>query len=71
VTACQQSCPTEAIIFGNLNDREALVVRQQSSPRAYSVLEDLNTRPRTKHMALVRNPAREQQSPEAPEHKVY
>lgn len=65
VTACQQACPTEAIIFGNLNDRQAEVVRQQSSQRSYSVLENLNTRPRTKHMALVRNPAEKSDSTQA------
>jgi len=57
VTACQQACPTEAIVFGNLNDPRAAVVGWQRNPRAYKVLEDLNTRPRTVHLAVVRNPA--------------
>ena len=47
VTACQQSCPTEAIVFGNLNDPEAKVTKLQKNARAYSVLDDLNTKPRT------------------------
>jgi len=57
VTACQQACPTEAIVFGNLNDKDAAVTKLHQNPRAYSVLEDLNTRPRTRHLALLRNPA--------------
>ena len=56
LTACQQACPTQAIVFGNLNDAEAEVTQLHKNSRAYSVLEDLNTRPRTKHLALVRNP---------------
>ncbi len=55
VTACQQTCPTNAIIFGDLKDTSAEVVRGQQSPRAYPVLEDLNTRPRTLHLAKLRN----------------
>ena len=54
-TACQQACPTQAITFGNLNDVEAKVTDLQKSPRAYGVLADLNTRPRTKYLALIRN----------------
>jgi Fe-S-cluster-containing dehydrogenase component len=58
VTACQQACPTQAIVFGNLNDAQAQVSKLHQNPRSYSVLdEDLNTRPRTKHMAKLRNPA--------------
>ncbi|HYO08930.1 MAG TPA: TAT-variant-translocated molybdopterin oxidoreductase [Tepidisphaeraceae bacterium] len=57
LTACQQACPTQAIIFGNLNDRAATVTQLHKSPRAYSVLEELNTRPRTQYLAKVRNPA--------------
>jgi molybdopterin-containing oxidoreductase family iron-sulfur binding subunit len=56
ITACQQTCPTQAIVFGNLNDKDALVTKLQMNNRAYSVLEDLNTRPRSKHMARIRNP---------------
>ena len=54
-TACQQACPTQAITFGNLNDRGAKVTNLQKNPRAYGVLADLNTRPRTKYLALIRN----------------
>jgi Fe-S-cluster-containing dehydrogenase component len=56
LTACQQACPTQAIVFGNLNNPDAGVTQLHKNNRAYSVLEELNTRPRTKHLALIRNP---------------
>jgi molybdopterin-containing oxidoreductase family iron-sulfur binding subunit len=56
-TACQQACPTQAIIFGNLMDPNSRVNRLQRDVRAYSVLqEELNTRPRTRYLAKVSNP---------------
>ncbi len=56
LTACQQTCPTQAIVFGNLNDPEARVSKLQKSQRSYSLLADLDTRPRTQYLAKVRNP---------------
>ncbi len=56
VTACQQSCPTQAIIFGDRNDPESAVSKRKSAPIDYVLLEELNTRPRTSYSALVRNP---------------
>jgi MoCo/4Fe-4S cofactor protein with predicted Tat translocation signal len=56
VTACQQSCPTQAIIFGNRNDHASAVARRKASPLDYVLLEELNTRPRTSYAALIRNP---------------
>jgi len=56
VTACQSACPTEAIVFGNINDKGSRVAQMKSSPRNYSILAELNAKPRTTYLALVRNP---------------
>lgn len=55
VTACQQACPTQAIQFGDLNDHDAQVTRQHHDRRAYSMLEELNIKPRTRYLARIRN----------------
>jgi molybdopterin-containing oxidoreductase family iron-sulfur binding subunit len=55
-TACQSACPTEAIIFGDLNDPNARVTKLQEQQRSYSLLAELNTRPRTKYLSVLRNP---------------
>jgi molybdopterin-containing oxidoreductase family iron-sulfur binding subunit len=56
VTACQQSCPTQAIIFGDRNNRDSAVAKRKNTPLDYVLLEELNTRPRTSYSALIRNP---------------
>lgn len=55
-TACQTVCPTEAIIFGDINDKESRVAKLKTEPRNYEVLADLNTRPRASYLAAIKNP---------------
>jgi molybdopterin-containing oxidoreductase family iron-sulfur binding subunit len=55
-TACQQACPTQAIVFGDLADGDSHVHALTRDPLNYSMLGGLNTRPRTTYLAAVRNP---------------
>jgi molybdopterin-containing oxidoreductase family iron-sulfur binding subunit len=55
-TACQQACPTEAIVFGDLADAKSRVSRLHADRRTYDLLPELYTRPRNKFLARVRNP---------------
>ncbi|RYZ70184.1 MAG: 4Fe-4S dicluster domain-containing protein, partial [Proteobacteria bacterium] len=54
-TACQETCPADAIMFGDLNDKESNVAKHFANLRTYGLLEDLNTVPRVRYMSRVRN----------------
>jgi MoCo/4Fe-4S cofactor protein with predicted Tat translocation signal len=55
-TACQGACPTQAIVFGNINDPASHVAKMKAEQLNYSLLSELNTKPRTTYLAALRNP---------------
>jgi MoCo/4Fe-4S cofactor protein with predicted Tat translocation signal len=56
VTACQAVCPAQAIVFGDINNKENRVAKWKADPRDFHLLAELNTRPRTSYLARLRNP---------------
>jgi MoCo/4Fe-4S cofactor protein with predicted Tat translocation signal len=67
-TACQQACPAEAIVFGDISDPESSVSKAKEQERTYKVLEFLLTKPRCTYLARVRNP--NQEMPDYKEHSL-
>jgi molybdopterin-containing oxidoreductase family iron-sulfur binding subunit len=56
LTACQQTCPTGAIVFGDIADAATRVSHELTNPRVYQVLHELGTVPRTRYLARIVNP---------------
>jgi molybdopterin-containing oxidoreductase family iron-sulfur binding subunit len=56
LTACQQACPTRAIVFGDQLDAASQVVERKKRSRNYELLAELGNRPRTSYLARIRNP---------------
>ncbi|MBI3646386.1 MAG: 4Fe-4S dicluster domain-containing protein, partial [Acidobacteriales bacterium] len=67
-TACQQSCPAQAIYFGDLNDPNSQVGKAMANPRRYRVLEELNVRPAVGYLTIVRNRPQEGKEERKEEH---
>jgi molybdopterin-containing oxidoreductase family iron-sulfur binding subunit len=64
VTACQAACPTDAFSFGDMHDESSQVTKNKKDPRNYTLLNNLNTQPRTTYLAELRN-----QNKEMPDYK--
>ena len=70
LTACQQVCPAEAIVFGDINDEGSEVSRLKNDSRNYGLLEELNVQPRTSYLARVRNVNPDMPAAPASEHEA-
>jgi molybdopterin-containing oxidoreductase family iron-sulfur binding subunit len=66
LTACQSACPTNAFVFGDLNDENSQVSKMKKDHRNYILLNDLNTQPRTTYLAGLKNQNREMPDYKAP-----
>ena len=65
VTARQAVCPTDAIVFGDMNDKGSQVAEMKKDPRGYKLLNELNTQPRTTYLSELKN-----QNPEMPDYRA-
>jgi molybdopterin-containing oxidoreductase family iron-sulfur binding subunit len=54
-TACQQSCPAQAITFGDSNDPQSALSRLRADARTYTILEDINVKPQVTYMTRIKN----------------
>ena len=71
VTACQSACPTEAIIFGDMGDPTSAVAKAKKDERDYTLLNELNTQPRTTYLAGLKNQNKEMPDYKAPVFKKH
>ena len=53
--ACEQACPSQSIVFGDMNDKTSRVAKARADSRRYDVLAELNVKPRTTYLARIRN----------------
>jgi molybdopterin-containing oxidoreductase family iron-sulfur binding subunit len=58
-SACQETCPTDAIFFGNINDKDSKVTMKSKDPRSYRILDFLNVKPQVAYLTRVRNYVKE------------
>ncbi|MCB1140797.1 MAG: 4Fe-4S dicluster domain-containing protein [Leptospiraceae bacterium] len=58
-SACQETCPTDAIFFGNINDKDSKVTMKSNDPRSYRILDFLNVKPQVAYLTRVRNYVKE------------
>jgi molybdopterin-containing oxidoreductase family iron-sulfur binding subunit len=65
ITACQSACPTNAIVFGDMNDPLSKIAKVKKDHRDYNLLNELNTQPRTTYLAGLKN-----QNKEMPDYKA-
>jgi molybdopterin-containing oxidoreductase family iron-sulfur binding subunit len=54
-TACQTACPTEAIVFGDMNNPESQVSKMFNEQRSYQLLEEFHAKPAVRYMTKIRN----------------